>query len=464
MPTTPKTTLPEEFSTYTREIMGEQRWTRFAEAMGEEPPVSVRLNPMKFRSDSMALPAEEDEPVEWCREGRYLKERPMFTLDPLLHAGAYYVQEAASMYITQVIRDHAPADRPLMVLDLCAAPGGKSTAMRSVLPEGSLLMTNEPMRPRANILMENIQKFGHPDVIVTNNYAIDYHRSRLQFDVILPDVRCSGEGMFRKDEGAIREWSVANVKKCAALQREIITDIMPCLRDGGLLVYSTCTYNRQEDEENVDFICSEWQMEKLSERHFIPGETRSEGLYMAALRQTGSDASQQTTISMLDSSTTKKDKKLKRRGKASAEQTMKGAKEMSGWIKGNEDFSITTLGQRFVAVRKQWRNVYDPALEKLRVMHAGIELGEPKGKDIIPAEGLALSTAFNPEAFATAELDRDTAIAYLRREPIQLPPDTPRGFVAVGYQGLNLGFVKNLGNRTNNLFPQEWRIRMQNDA
>lgn len=464
MITTPKTTLPEEFSTYTREIMGEQRWMRFAEAMDEEPPVSVRLNPMKFRSDSMALPAEEDEPVEWCREGRYLKERPMFTLDPLLHAGAYYVQEAASMYITQVIRDHAPADRPLMVLDLCAAPGGKSTAMRSVLPEGSLLMTNEPMRPRANILMENIQKFGHPDVIVTNNYAIDYQRSRLQFDVILADVPCSGEGMFRKDEGAIREWSVANVKKCAALQREIITDIMPCLRDGGLLVYSTCTYNRQEDEENVDFICSEWQMEKLSERHFIPGETRSEGLYMAALRQTGSDASQQTTISMLDSSATKKDKKLKRRGKASAEQSVKGAKEMSGWIKGNEDFSITTLGQRFVAVRKQWRNVYDTAMEKLRVMHAGIELGEPKGKDIIPAEGLALSTAFNPEAFATAELDRDTAIAYLRREPIQLPPDTPRGFVAVGYQGLNLGFVKNLGNRTNNLFPQEWRIRMQNDA
>lgn len=464
MTTTLKTTLPEEFSTYTREIMGEQRWTRFAEAMDEEPPVSVRLNPMKFRSDSMALPAEEDEPVEWCREGRYLKERPMFTLDPLLHAGAYYVQEAASMYITQVIRDHAPADRPLMVLDLCAAPGGKSTAMRSVLPEGSLLMTNEPMRPRANILMENIQKFGHPDVIVTNNYAIDYQRSRLQFDVILADVPCSGEGMFRKDEGAIREWSVANVKKCAALQREIITDIMPCLRDGGLLVYSTCTYNRQEDEENVDFICSEWQMEKLSERHFIPGETRSEGLYMAALRQTGSDASQQTTISMLDSSATKKDKKQKRRGKASAEQAVKGAKEMSGWIKGNEDFSITTLGQRFVAVRKQWRNVYDTALEKLRVMHAGIELGEPKGKDIIPAEGLALSTAFNPEAFATAELDRDTAIAYLRREPIQLPPDTPRGFVAVGYQGLNLGFVKNLGNRTNNLFPQEWRIRMQNDA
>lgn len=464
MTTTPKTTLPKEFSTYTREIMGEQRWTRFAEAMDEEPPVSVRLNPMKFRSDSMALPAEEDEPVEWCREGRYLKERPMFTLDPLLHAGAYYVQEAASMYITQVIRDHAPADRPLMVLDLCAAPGGKSTAMRSVLPEGSLLMTNEPMRPRANILMENIQKFGHPDVIVTNNYAIDYQRSRLQFDVILADVPCSGEGMFRKDEGAIREWSVANVKKCAALQQEIITDIMPCLRDGGLLVYSTCTYNRQEDEENVDFICSEWQMEKLSERHFIPGETRSEGLYMAALRQTGSDASQQTTISMLDSSATKKDKKLKRRGKASAEQAVKGAKEMSGWIKGNEDFSITTLGQRFVAVRKQWRNVYDTALEKLRVMHAGIELGEPKGKDIIPSECLALSTAFNPEAFATAELNRDTAIAYLRREPIQLPPDTPRGFVAVGYQGLNLGFVKNLGNRTNNLFPQEWRIRMQNDA
>ncbi len=445
--------LPEDFTTYTSNLFGAELWNKFLDAMQEQPPVSIRLNPFKYDAATMPLPAEEDCGVEWCPEGRYLKIRPQFTLDPLLHAGAYYVQEAASMYVSDVVRRHADMSTPLRVLDLCAAPGGKTTAVRSVLPEGSLLITNEPMRPRANILMENVQKFGNPDVIVTNNYAIDYQKSGLQFDIIIADVPCSGEGMFRKDAGAIEEWSVQNVKKCAALQREIIDDIMPCLRDGGLLIYSTCTFNAHEDEENVDYIVDNWDMERLDTRHFIPGETRTEGLFMAAMRKSG-----EAQNLMKASADKKKDKKQKK-GKQFKQQPVAGAKLLSEWLADDTAFDICMLGGRVVAVKKAWRNVFDIAESKLRVMHAGVELGEQKGKDIIPSESLALSTSLNRQAFPMAELDLTTAIAYLRHEPIMLSADTPRGYVVVTYRSLPLGFVKNLGNRTNNLFPQEWRIR-----
>lgn len=465
-------TLPEEFSTYTRELFGEELWQQFVGGMDEEPPVSIRLNPFKYDAAAMPLPGEDDGGVEWCPEGHYLKSRPLFTLDPLLHAGAYYVQEAASMYVAKVLRQHADMSSPLRVLDLCAAPGGKTTTARTVLPEGSLLMANEPMRPRANILMENVQKFGHPDVIVTNSYAIDYQRSGLQFDVIICDVPCSGEGMFRKDEGAISEWSVANVKKCAALQREIIADIMPCLRDGGLLVYSTCTFNAHEDEENVKWIADTYDMQLLdiSDKNavlstlsplgesegalrFIPGATRTEGLFMAAMRKPGEGNN------LMAISADRKKEKRQKKGKQMKQQSVKGAKQVAEWLSDSADFDITMLGGRIVGVKKTWRNIFDTACDKLRVMHAGVELGEPKGKDIIPSESLALSTSLNRKAFPVVELDRDAALGYLRREPITLSADTPRGYVAVSYKDLPLGFVKNLGNRTNNLFPQEWRIR-----
>lgn len=453
--------LPEDFIKQTRPMMGDEQWQQFMNAMEEEPPVSVRLNPLKFDAERMTLPAMVKAGVEWCELGRYLMERPLFTLDPLLHAGAYYVQEAASMYVTDVIGRFAAHDGPVMALDLCAAPGGKSTALRSLLPEGSLLMTNEPMRQRANILMENIQKFGHPDVIVTNSYALDYRKSKLQFDLILCDVPCSGEGMFRKDEGAIREWSAANVRKCAQLQREIIADIMPCLREGGLLIYSTCTFNSHEDEENTDWICREFGMEKLDERHFIPGVTPTEGLYMAALRRKGA-TEPSASGNILDAKAAQKEKKAKRRGKGS-QQAVAGAKEISQWLTGSDSFNFTMLGQRVIAVKKLWQGVFDRAMESLRVMHAGVEMGEQKGKDIIPSECLALSCSLNAEAFARVDISRETALGYLRREQVPLPADTPRGYVLLTYQGLPLGFVKNLGNRANNLFPQEWRIRMKSE-
>ena len=250
-------TLPEDFRTYTQALMGEKLYQRLEHAiLEEEAPTSIRINPFKCKD-------ADGEPVPWCPEtGRYLSTRPGFTFDPLLHAGLYYVQEASSMFVDMAIRQYVK--EPVMMLDLCAAPGGKSTAVRAALPEGSLLFSNEPMRTRSQILAENVQKFGHPDMIVTNNYPRDYKKSKLQFDVILTDVPCSGEGMFRKDEGAIGEWSTQNVNNCWQLQREIVSDIWNCLKPGGILIYSTCTFNAHEDEENVDWICEELGAEVMA--------------------------------------------------------------------------------------------------------------------------------------------------------------------------------------------------------
>lgn len=242
--------LSKDFTDYTSQLFGEERWQRFFDSFGQEVPASVRYNPFKPVSD-----VPEGEPVPWCKDAYWLKERPKFTLDPLLHAGVYYVQEAGSMFLDNVLRQYV--QEPVCMLDLCAAPGGKSTLARAALPEGSLLVSNEPDHHRANILMENMQKQGHKDVYVTNNYAKDFKSAKMQFDVILADVPCSGEGMFRRDEGAIKEWSLQNVRKCAELQRSIVSDIWDCLRPGGLFIYSTCTFNLQEDEENVRWIAEE---------------------------------------------------------------------------------------------------------------------------------------------------------------------------------------------------------------
>lgn len=392
--------------------------------MHEEASVSVRLNPFKTTEEEQPgkdIFSTVAEPVPWCRNAFWLNERPQFTLDPLLHAGVYYVQEAGSMFLDKVLQQYLPADaHPVTALDMCAAPGGKSTLLRAALPEGSVLYSNEPDRHRANILVENLQKQGHPDIIVTSNYARDYARTKLMFDVILTDVPCSGEGMFRRDEGAIREWSIANVHKCANLQREIVSDIWTKLRPGGLLIYSTCTFNTHEDEENVRYIrdelgadilpvdvSPEWNItgSLLSDfdapvYRFIPGTTRSEGLFMAVLRKHGD-------------------------GKSLSPSKPSNVQQ----------------------------------LKPLKVLYDGVPRGEQKGKDIIPSHAEALSLALADDKYPRIELTLDDARRYLHREAITLPPDTPRGFVVVTYHNHPLGFMKNIGNRANNLYPKEWAIR-----
>ena len=473
--------LPEEFINKTKALMGDELYAVLHKGLTEDtPPVSIRLNPFK----PVLMPTVEelkDGRVLWSRDGIYLRHRPAFTFDPLLHAGAYYVQEASSMFIQQVLkgREERKEKSPLLVLDLCSAPGGKSTAVRAMLPEGSLLICNEPVRQRAQILAENISKFGHPDVIVTNNYARDIASTGLMFDIIICDVPCSGEGMFRKDEGAIGEWSEDNVRKCQQLQHEIVSDIWPCLRPGGLLIYSTCTFNAHENEENVAWIATELGaefMEVPTEEgwnitgalvgdrpvyRFLPGKTRGEGLFMAVLQKVEGGywrEEREERMAEKASGTGKtKDEKRKKRDKDVVVSDVN--KQTSTWLTDGDKFRILQEKDRITAIPKTWEHIYNKVRGLLKIVHAGIPLGTVKGKDIIPCQSLALSTVLHREAFPCIDLDCDTAIAYLRREAITLPSSTPRGIVLLTYSGLPLGFAKNLGNRANNLYPQEWRIR-----
>ncbi len=458
--------LPKDFTDYTLFLMGEERYGRFLCSLDEQPPTAIRLNPDKHRCGDVTVVGaggeapvvDADGQVPWCPQGWYLRSRPNFTFDPLLHAGVYYVQEASSMFVDNVLRQYVAG--PVQMLDLCAAPGGKSTAARAVLPEGSLLFSNEPIPLRAQILSENLQKWGHPDVVVTNNYPKDYRKAGISFDVILADVPCSGEGMFRKDPNAIAEWSRRNVFGCAQLQRDIVSDAWHCLRPGGILVYSTCTYNAQEDEENVRWIATElgaellpvaidaaWQVTgslqgEITVYRFIPGYTRGEGLFMAVLRKTG------------DGAITPKDK-----GKNKERKGTKVAVAESDWVRRDQPMAFLREDDAYRAIPARWLPVYQQARKALRVLHAGIKLGTFKGKDVLPDQSLALSTLLNKEAFPAVSVTYEQAIAYLRKEAVVLPAEAPRGFVLLTYRDKPLGFVKNIGNRANNLYPQEWKIK-----
>ena len=397
--------LPATFIEYTRQLMGEERFERYLKSFEEDVPVSIRLNPMKIKEGEWQT--EDAEPVPWCRNGYYLKKRPNFTFDPLFHAGCYYVQEAASMFLDEVLRQYLTSDiRPHTSLDLCAAPGGKSTLLRATLPDDCVLYSNEPIRNRANILLENVTKWGYANHYVTNVYPKAYRKSKHRFDVIICDVPCSGEGMFRKDEATIREWSPQQVEKCWQLQRDIVTDAWACLNDGGLLIYSTCTFNTKENEENIRWILDsfkdakaldintkqEWNITKslLEGFHepvyrFIPGISRSEGLFVCVLR------------------------------------------------KGSELEVPTEQGEYSHAGNKKF----------------------PRREQSIPTLGTIPLHVDGPQV----ELTYQQAMAYLRHEALVLPEETPRGLVNVAFQGFPLGPAKNIGSRANNLYPKEWKIK-----
>ena len=481
--------LPEAFETYTRTLMGNHLYDDLVQALQDEPVACIRLNRQKCPSAQVAVPHVR---VPWCDQGYRLACRPAFTFDPLLHAGAYYVQEPSSMFLSAVLRQYVR--EPVKMLDLCAAPGGKSTLARAELPEGSVLMCNEPVRNRAQVLAENVQKWGHPDVIVTNNYPADYRKAGLRFDVILCDAPCSGEGMFRKNGNAIGEWSEQNVENCARLQRDIVADAWECLEAGGLMIYSTCTFNAKENEENVAWICSELGAKTLSidtETHwviaptplhqenqgsspiggsphlaeplhvyrFIPGyhndkgKQMGEGLFMAVLRKDGER---------------KPDKPFKQqpsgrgaKGREAKSGSGKDNNMVREWVLQPDSFCYIYKGDELLAMRPPLLGLYEKAASQLRVLSAGICLGQQKGKNWIPSESLALSTCLNPATFPKVELSHADALNYLRSQAIALPADTPRGFILVTYRGLPLGFMKNIGNRANNLYPNEWRIKSQ---
>ena len=291
-------TLPEDFVRMMHEQYDADTADSLCHALCDtEPEVSIRLNPRKGKT--LSIENLDVEACPWCPDAYYLHQRPAFTFDPLLHAGAYYVQEASSMYVSQLLRHHFPVSGPSAALDLCAAPGGKSTLLASLLPPGSILVSNEPMPKRAQVLAENMQKWtctaeGEYPVrsVVTQNYPTDFVEFTDSFDLLLTDVPCSGEGMFRKDEVAVQDWSLQNVDLCWRRQREILQGIWHVLKPGGLLIYSTCTFNHFEDEDNVRWICESLGGMLLEERHFLPGRDRGEGFYCAAIQSVPRDEEQ----------------------------------------------------------------------------------------------------------------------------------------------------------------------------
>lgn len=455
--------LPSDFVIRTRRLMGDADFTALSEALEKETPVSIRMNINKCKEQ----PAGST-PVPWCADGYYLSGRPAFTFDPLFHAGCYYVQEASSMFLEQALCQYV--HEPAVMLDLCAAPGGKSTLARAVLPEGSLLVANEVMRNRSQVLAENLIKWGHPEVIVTNNDPADFTELGPLFDVILTDVPCSGEGMFRKDEVAVQEWSIENVDTCWQRQRRILRDIWPCLKTGGLLVYSTCTYNQEENEDNVAWIAQELGAEILSLEvqsdwnisgnlsgadfpvyRFLPHKTMGEGLFMAVLRKTAEEE--------MECARVKSGSKSARKNKGGKTPVLQMPREMQAWIQEAEKYDFVIEGTEAVAFPSLYKETYDLLKSRLKVLHGGIILGELKGKDWQPSHVLAMSTALKENVFPMAELSYEQAVSYLRKEAVVLSPDVPKGYVVLTYRGQTLGFAKNIGNRANNLYPQEWRIR-----
>lgn len=397
------------------------------------------------------------------------------------------------MFVEQVLRTYVPG--PAVMLDLCAAPGGKSTHARSALPGGSLLVANEVMRNRSQVLAENLIKWGDAEVVVTNNDPADFNALTNMFDVILTDVPCSGEGMFRKDPVAVGEWSVDNVQICWQRQRRILADVWPALKPGGLLIYSTCTYNKEEDEENVVWIArelgaeilevpvsSEWGItgnligEDFPVYRFLPHKAKGEGFFLAALRKNllscpsashpsfsshsvpyQSERSEASVVVRDGREKVKKGKQKGEKGKQSPSILL--PKEAKTWLRQPDEFQFEMKGAKVVAFPKVHLSEYIALQQALRIIHAGVTIGEIKGKDLIPDHSLAMSTALNRNAFPQAELSYEQAIAYLRKEAVVLEEVVPRGYVLLTYQGMPLGFAKNIGNRANNLYPQEWRIR-----
>lgn len=443
--------LNTDFVNRTEALFGKELYAQFAQALDVEPVVSIRYNEQKL------APVDELKMVPWASLGRYMSSRPVFTADPLFHAGCYYVQEASSMFVEQVVKQYVHA--PVRALDLCAAPGGKSTHLLSLLPNGSMLVSNEPMPLRAQILAENVAKWGNPSSVVTKNMPADFGRFNDFFDFVLVDAPCSGEGMFRKEPKAVEQWSVSNVEMCARRQKEILSDVWPSLRPGGLLVYSTCTYNSEENEQNVRWIAdelgaevlelnvsSDWGVtgsltkDKQPVYRFIPGATEGEGFFLAVLRKNGDGTLAQPRQQRLQQASAK----------------IKG--EVEKYLKSPELFEFVQNGDVVTAMPKEHATVMVALQQKMHVLHCGVPVATIKNNRLLPIHSLAMSTSLRKEAFNVVDLELEQALMYLHRETLSLPSQ-PIGYLLLTYKNVPIGFVKNIGNRANNLYPAEWRIR-----
>lgn len=454
--------IKETFRKYLEEAIGGEKALVAFSAFDEPAKVSVRLNPFKKGRDF------EGSPVPWNGYGRLLSERPKFTLDPCLHGGAYYVQDSSSMFVGHVFRkvlqQEEMAGRSMVrVLDLCAAPGGKTTdlaaSLREAFGDRFVLVSNEVMKQRAAVLAENVALWGDPNVVVTSDDPRAFASLPGFFDIVVTDVPCSGEGMFRKDEEAQNQWSEDNVALCQARQKRIVADMWPCLRKDGVLIYSTCTFNRYENDDNVAWIADELGAEVLSPvgdalpgvirtaegYSLVPGHVEGEGQYCAALRKTSEEHA--PSYAQMRS-------RRERPGKKPAHSVPESLRSLF-----SADVSLRQKGDMVIAVPSALMTEVAVLESSLHVLSAGCAVGVMKGSTLVPDADMALSIIYEEASYPVADVDLQTALAFLHKDAILLP-DSERGYVLIRYEGVPLGFVKNLGNRCNNLHPQGRRIRM----
>jgi NOL1/NOP2/sun family putative RNA methylase len=438
-------------------LLSAEEYSSFEQAYENKASTSIRLNKAKFNNPIHLAK------VPWASSGYYLEERPIFTLDPLFHAGMYYVQEASSMFLEQAFIQHIDFASELNVLDLCAAPGGKSTHILSLINDNSLLVANEVIKSRAYILKENIQKWGYGNVVVTNSDPERFSDLKDFFDVMVIDAPCSGEGLFRKDEDAMKEWSPEHVLLCASRQQRIIGDVWEALKPGGILVYSTCTFNKKEDEENLDWMLKDFEAETLSLNlkdewgitelrsetggigyKFFPHKTKGEGFFITVLRKKDGSGNH---------SKTKKQKNpftfLSRETEA----------YMANWLKPNAQLKKVLYGEQVLALLSNKMDAIITLTNHLHIISCGLEMAELKKKNSIPLPALALSIDLNNEAFPSVNLEYKEALLFLARENFDI--ELPEGdWILVNYKNCPLGWLKKINNRFNNYYPVDWRIRM----
>ncbi len=447
--------LPESFEMRMKSILGSEL-PAFNHSLNAQINHSIRINPKKAKKVPNLIG------VAHCSTGYYLPQRPVYTLDPMFHAGAYYVQESSSMFLEQFIRQFTK--KSVRVLDLCASPGGKSTHLSAVLSEDSLLVSNEVIHSRALVLSENLKKWGNPNVVVTCNDPRDFSRLPGFFDVIVVDAPCSGEGLFRRDPSAIEEWSESNANHCAQRQKRILADVWPSLAEGGLLIYSTCTFNPAENEENVVWLSTfapidavtlnipdDWGVVTSAGEGFpcyrlYPHKVKGEGFFIAAVTKkehvvTKWQAKTKTTLPLA----------------AKAEQIL-----LNNAIQ-NLPVSLIKFESNFLAWPTNLLSELDQVKASLRIVHAGVKVGEIIRESFIPTHELAISSICNKSTFPQKALTLEQSLSFLKREDFHLEFEE-KGWNLLSYQGQSIGWAKNIGNRFNNSYPKEWRIRMSTAA
>ena len=417
----------------------------------QKPLVSVRTNPFKpvdiFKSD---------ENVPWSNNGKYLKERPEFVSDPMFHSGAYYPQEASSMFLGQILNSIDLSQK--IVLDLCAAPGGKSTLINSFLPKDALLIANEVIKSRSWILKENMDKWGSSNVVVTNNDPSDFEQFLGFFDVVVVDAPCSGEGMFRKDKNAINEWSERNVNLCCTRQKRILADIIPSITNGGVLIYSTCTFNNKENRDNLKWLQENYEVENLEFEYplgegiveliegelkgfqFLPGVTKGEGFFISAMLVYGG----------------REKLKVPKRIRKLRLDSWEGS---SGEFLNNENKNYI-IDETIHNFPEQFESILKSIIWDLNPIKIGCKIGQNiKGK-IKYSHELAFSHELKKDAFELIEVSYEDAIRFLQKKVLSEVPNI-KSWGLIAFQNQPLGWVKKVGGRLNNYYPKEFRIRKE---